>query len=330
MAKAKRAVRAARGAAKGKSDRLPVVALAGQRKARAGHEENPDRPAIASKEDALKALTRAWFDEYVQMGDVTIRRRALYVANTAALEHGALPHEIEGCAGRAWHAALNRVAPEAAPTSVALAPAPMAAVEENPTVSRRDVARDTAANEGRRVELEILPAAHLRPRHGTESYFFRGEAEAIESAKIWAREGRIDEAFLIYPDGRRARVVSTAPFKDNPAEPMFGPLPMTAPVESNPAESPVALYLARIATHQHYSNQRFDEKQHLAALLTDEDRAAGRKAPAAGYSATNIDRAERMISEELARRGHRPGPEKNPEAPAGSCSSCEARRRAEA
>ncbi len=41
-----------------------------------------------------------------------------------------------------------------------------------------------------------------------------------------------------------------------------------------------------------YSNQDFDEKQHRAQELTDEDRAAGRPAPAYGYSKENFLKAE--------------------------------------
>lgn len=43
-----------------------------------------------------------------------------------------------------------------------------------------------------------------------------------------------------------------------------------------------------------YSGQDFDEKQHRAQVLTDEDRAAGRPAPEFGYS----DSAWKRVEEE--------------------------------
>lgn len=43
---------------------------------------------------------------------------------------------------------------------------------------------------------------------------------------------------------------------------------------------------------ERYSNQGFDEVQHHALQLTDEDRAAGRPAPQHGYSMENVKRAE--------------------------------------
>ena len=44
-----------------------------------------------------------------------------------------------------------------------------------------------------------------------------------------------------------------------------------------------------------YSNEDFDRIQALATRLTDEDRAAGRPAPAYGYSAENYRRAETIV-----------------------------------
>ncbi len=44
-----------------------------------------------------------------------------------------------------------------------------------------------------------------------------------------------------------------------------------------------------------YSNEDFDRKQALAYKYTDEDRAAGREAPACGYSKENFERAEREV-----------------------------------
>jgi len=48
-----------------------------------------------------------------------------------------------------------------------------------------------------------------------------------------------------------------------------------------------------------YSNQDFDEKQHRAQKLTDDDRAAGRPAPQYGYSKENFQRAEDEYKEAL-------------------------------
>lgn len=44
-----------------------------------------------------------------------------------------------------------------------------------------------------------------------------------------------------------------------------------------------------------YANQDFDTAQHIALALTDEDRAAGRPAPAYGYSKENIDKAWEIL-----------------------------------
>jgi hypothetical protein len=246
MAKGKTSARAGRGSksgGRGSSERLPVVALKGQRKARGGHEENPDTSALgalgggycASKEEALTALSAAWFDEYVEMGDVTVRRRALYIANRAALHYGASAHEIETCATRAWTAALSR-----GTTPPAVTPA----YQQNPEAEANPVAPAMSEN-------PALP----QPTSG----FFHG-ALATE-------------------------------------------------------------YVKRIPTFQQYSNQRFDEVSHLAYLLTDEDRRAGRMAPSYGYSRENIDRAQEMIALELASRGYSPGPHhRNPEEnPVGGC-----------
>jgi hypothetical protein len=48
-----------------------------------------------------------------------------------------------------------------------------------------------------------------------------------------------------------------------------------------------------------YANQDFDWLQDLAQRLTDADRAAGRTAPAVGYSAENIDIARPIVRARL-------------------------------
>lgn len=44
-----------------------------------------------------------------------------------------------------------------------------------------------------------------------------------------------------------------------------------------------------------YSNEDFDRAQALAQRLTDEDRAAGRPAPAAGYSHERFNEAMAIV-----------------------------------
>lgn len=51
---------------------------------------------------------------------------------------------------------------------------------------------------------------------------------------------------------------------------------------------------------QAYANEAFDRIQALALKLTERDREAGRKAPAAGYSRENIERATRVVQEAQA------------------------------
>jgi hypothetical protein len=46
-----------------------------------------------------------------------------------------------------------------------------------------------------------------------------------------------------------------------------------------------------------YANEDFDVAQTVATALTDADRAAGRPAPAVGYSAENMARVTRIIRE---------------------------------
>ena len=56
-----------------------------------------------------------------------------------------------------------------------------------------------------------------------------------------------------------------------------------------------------VAASRSYSNGVFDLAQQVAQQLTDSDRAAGREAPAYGYSSENFRRAEDMISAECHR-----------------------------
>ena len=51
-----------------------------------------------------------------------------------------------------------------------------------------------------------------------------------------------------------------------------------------------------VAAARSYANGDFDLAQNVAQRLTDADRAAGRPAPAYGYSAENFDRAREMIA----------------------------------
>lgn len=62
-----------------------------------------------------------------------------------------------------------------------------------------------------------------------------------------------------------------------------------------PKPSDVTVTAADVAAHS-YANGDFDLAQSVAQRLTDEDRAAGRPAPAYGYSAENIARAWGMIA----------------------------------
>jgi hypothetical protein len=53
-----------------------------------------------------------------------------------------------------------------------------------------------------------------------------------------------------------------------------------------------------------YANESFDRAQALAQRLTDEDRTAGRPAPAYGYSRANFAKADQIVNqanEEAAR-----------------------------
>ncbi len=58
----------------------------------------------------------------------------------------------------------------------------------------------------------------------------------------------------------------------------------------------VAVTASDVAAAGTYSNGVFDLMQSVALRLTDADRAAGRPAPAYGYSAENIARAKEMIA----------------------------------
>lgn len=46
-----------------------------------------------------------------------------------------------------------------------------------------------------------------------------------------------------------------------------------------------------------YSGECFDVAQQVAVILTDEDRTAGREAPAFGYSSQNFNRASAAIQQ---------------------------------
>lgn len=63
-----------------------------------------------------------------------------------------------------------------------------------------------------------------------------------------------------------------------------------------PKRSTVTVTAAEVASARTYANGDFDLMQHVARALTDEDRAAGREAPAYGYSAENVRRAWEMIA----------------------------------
>ena len=54
-------------------------------------------------------------------------------------------------------------------------------------------------------------------------------------------------------------------------------------------------FVQDVAAARSYSNGVFDLAQQVAQQMTDADRAAGREAPAYGYSSENFRRAEEMI-----------------------------------
>lgn len=109
-----------RAAARGRRE-VTVIAPRGQRKvAGPSREENPLPPARASyapngapsRDEAVRALSHAWFDEYVGHGKEAERKQALYVANKACIDAGCAPADIERAATLAWEAALFRTKPD--------------------------------------------------------------------------------------------------------------------------------------------------------------------------------------------------------------------------
>jgi hypothetical protein len=64
---------------------------------------------------------------------------------------------------------------------------------------------------------------------------------------------------------------------------------------SNPVESLRGARPPYVKWQQRYSGEDFDRAQAFAVELTDQDRAAGRSAPRAGYSAERFREAEGIV-----------------------------------
>lgn len=99
---------------------VPVIAPRGQKRARGGVRENPlpqgalvevavPRATYAgSREEALKALTHAYFDEFVKKGSERDRKTALYLAAQNCIDVGCSRADIEKAADNAHVMALLR------------------------------------------------------------------------------------------------------------------------------------------------------------------------------------------------------------------------------
>lgn len=93
-------------------------------------------------------------------------------------------------------------------------------------------------------------------------------------------ESLVKEGFAAWGADRRGNEVLTATDKGR------------ALVEKHRPKPGTRIYPAWESS---YSGESFDRAQSLASELTDEDRRAGREAPAHGYSAANFDRARAIV-----------------------------------